>query len=162
MALTPDQVLEQHGPSVFVGGCPVCKHLCCCALHKNSERCGNRYHCYRKCTVVKREERSPQQIMEHPLRWHEANCPCSKDFIDRNLQVQQDDLSVRETKAEETPDRFSPLGHRKSVKRSAHLFILTVALIHSQAVPAESGLLRPCFPRFALSSATPPRWSTSL
>ena len=46
-----DKVLHQHGPSVFIGGCPVCKLMCCCA--QKSESCHLTFHCYKKCPASK-------------------------------------------------------------------------------------------------------------
>lgn len=46
-----DKMKEEHGKSVFVNGCPVCKYLCCCS---NKSVCCNRLnHCYRKCPASK-------------------------------------------------------------------------------------------------------------
>ena len=48
------QAIEmEYGQNVFVGGCIVCKQLCCCA--NRSLQCQKHKHCYKKCptTVIK-------------------------------------------------------------------------------------------------------------
>jgi hypothetical protein len=42
---------EEHGRNIFVGGCPVCKELCCCTNKTTS--CKRLNHCYRKCPATK-------------------------------------------------------------------------------------------------------------
>jgi len=34
-----EKVLIEYGPGVLVGGCPVCKGLCCCSDDKGTEHC---------------------------------------------------------------------------------------------------------------------------
>ena len=46
-----EKMKEEHGLDVFVGGCPVCKELCCC--NNKSIFCHRKNHCYRKCPATK-------------------------------------------------------------------------------------------------------------
>jgi hypothetical protein len=46
-----DKMKEEYGREIFVGGCPVCKDLCCCT--NKSVYCNRINHCYRKCPATK-------------------------------------------------------------------------------------------------------------
>jgi hypothetical protein len=46
-----DKLKVEYGNEVFLGGCPVCKDLCCCS--NKTVNCSRKYHCYRKCPATK-------------------------------------------------------------------------------------------------------------
>ena len=62
--------------------------------------------------------------MEHPLKWHEPSCPCSKDFIERSLKVHEHEESAGprlgdEEKLADSQERSSPMSQRRVVKRGS-------------------------------------------
>lgn len=46
-----DKLKLEYGENIFLGGCPVCKELCCCS--NKSVHCLRKNHCYRKCPTSK-------------------------------------------------------------------------------------------------------------
>lgn len=62
-----EKMVEEHGAQTFIGGCPVCKEMCCCGKNRSTvcRRKVNRivveyhltfaqFHCYKKCPATKR------------------------------------------------------------------------------------------------------------
>ena len=39
--------------STFIGGCVVCKEICCCGINRN-DNCQRKFHCYKKCPAMKK------------------------------------------------------------------------------------------------------------
>ncbi|ETW05154.1 hypothetical protein H310_04161 [Aphanomyces invadans] len=48
-----EKMVEEHGAQTFIGGCPVCKELCCCGKNRSTV-CRRKFHCYKKCPATKR------------------------------------------------------------------------------------------------------------
>ncbi|KAF1329480.1 hypothetical protein FI667_g5775, partial [Globisporangium splendens] len=48
-----EKMLEEHGDTIFVDGCPVCKEQCCCGKNRTM-LCSRKYHCYKKCPSTKK------------------------------------------------------------------------------------------------------------
>lgn len=48
-----EKMINEHGANIFLGGCPVCKEVCCCGKNRNAD-CPKKYHCYKKCPSTKR------------------------------------------------------------------------------------------------------------
>ena len=46
-----EKMKDDYGQDIFIGGCPVCKELCCCS--NKSVYCNRSNHCYRKCPATK-------------------------------------------------------------------------------------------------------------
>lgn len=51
-----DKMRSEYGSNVFIGGCPVCKELCCCS--SKNVMCHRLNHCYRKCPATKTHQRT--------------------------------------------------------------------------------------------------------
>ncbi|OQR91659.1 hypothetical protein ACHHYP_04499 [Achlya hypogyna] len=48
-----EKMVEEHGAQTFIGGCPVCKEMCCCGKNRSTV-CRRKFHCYKKCPATKR------------------------------------------------------------------------------------------------------------
>ena len=55
-----EKMFEEHGATTFVGGCVVCKEVCCCGINRNDD-CSRKFHCYKKCPAMKRIQKKKSQ-----------------------------------------------------------------------------------------------------
>lgn len=72
-----DKMKEEHGREVFIGGCPVCKELCCCT--NKTVYCNRINHCYRKCPATK-TSRTPSSKRERDS---------AEDFPEQNVDTDE-------------------------------------------------------------------------
>lgn len=92
-----EKLKEEHGSSVFMDGCPVCKVLCCC--NSKSVYCHRKNHCYRKCPSTRSSSYTLKLPQDHHRPEYESDGEPTSKGVHRSAEQF---VNCRETEATHT------------------------------------------------------------
>lgn len=79
-----EKLKEEHGSSIFMDGCPVCKVLCCC--NSKSVYCHRKNHCYRKCPSTRSSSSYTLKPQDHQRPDYELGGELTSKGVHRSVE----------------------------------------------------------------------------